>query len=775
MKLSGWFLRLSLAALSTYLTAQTGAPPDGTEETTVFQRSNQAATYSGYVLDGSSGEGLPGANVYFEGTGIGAATNVDGYFVLANVPAGRYTLRITYLGFEAVELPLELRPGESLRRDFELRPQPLSLEEVQVSGKRVERQTNVQMSRVKLNVRQLRGMPQVGEADLMRTLQALPGVLTTAEFSTGLVIRGGNTDQNLILLDGITVYNPSHLGGLFSSFILDVIKEADLIKGGFNAEYGDRLSAVLNVRSREGNQKHFDGKLSVSLLSAQSTLEGPIGEGAWVMAGRRTYFDQIFKGTDLYFPYYFYDLQGHVFQDLTDRDRVSFSWYVGRDNLLFDALGLSAGWGNQTFSGNYRKLVSSRLVSHWMLAQSRFDTRFDLGGDLGLTSSNIINDLTFQTDWNYFASQTTEFTFGTQVKDLAIGYKSTFLDSTIFNVNQSPLEGVVYGKVKRWVTPRLMVEPGLRVTYYDGHPTKWFFDPRFNVKYLLTPDRYLNGAVGLYHQFIETVQDDFNPSILDQWVAVDGSVEPASSVQVVLGYEEYVGNMYRIQVEGYYKTLNNMLTFIEQRATDDEILSSEKLFDSFDLASGYATGLEFFLQKQAGRLNGWLSYTYSVARKKLNGQEYYSNWDRRHAFNIVTNMVLSNKWELNWRWTYQSGQPYTPILGFYMEKLPHEPGPFYQSISGGRNSLRYPPYHRLDLGVIRHYQVRGAQVDLFLQVVNAYWRENIFQYNYIFGDTGNGLDDDGDDEIDEPDEGIPQRQAISIFPLLPSIGITIDF
>ncbi|MCH7939665.1 MAG: TonB-dependent receptor, partial [Candidatus Marinimicrobia bacterium] len=472
------------------------------------------------MLDGSSGEGLPGANIYFEGTGIGASSQVDGYFVLSKVPAGQYTLHITYLGFETVELPLELLPGESLRRDFELQPQPLSLEEVEVTGKRVERQTNIQLSRVKLNIRQLRGVPQVGEADLMRTLQALPGVLTTAEFSTGLVIRGGNTDQNLILLDGITVYNPSHLGGLFSSFILDVIKEADLIKGGFNAEYGGRLSAVLNVRSREGNQKHFDSKVSLSLLSAQTTLEGPIGKGAWVMAGRRTYFDQIFKGTDLYFPYYFYDLQGHVFQDLTDRDRVSMSWYVGRDNLLFDALGLSASWGNQTFSGNYRKLWSSRLVSHWMLAKSRFDTRFDLGGDLGLTSTNIINDLTFQSDWTYFASQTTEFRFGTQVKDLSIGYKSTFLDSILFDVNQSPLESVLYGKVKRWITPLLMVEPGLRVTHYDGHPTKWFFDPRLNVKYLLTPDRYLNGAVGLYHQFIETVQDDFNPSILDQWVAV---------------------------------------------------------------------------------------------------------------------------------------------------------------------------------------------------------------------------------------------------------------
>ncbi|MEE9167864.1 MAG: TonB-dependent receptor [Candidatus Neomarinimicrobiota bacterium] len=735
----------------------------------------ETAIFSGYVLHEESREALPGANVYFVGTEMGTATNIDGYFVLSSIPPSRYTLRITYLGFEPVEVQIVLGEEENLRLDFEMFPRPLEFEAVEVTGERLERRATIQASRVKLNTRQLKRVPQIGEADLLRTLQALPGVLTPAEFSTGLVIRGGNTDQNLILLDGITVYNPSHLGGLFSNFILDAIKEADLIKGGFNAEYGGRLSAVLSVSSREGNQKQFDGKASISLLSAQTTLEGAMGKGAWLVAARRTYFDQIFKGTDLYFPYYFYDLQGHIFQDFTDKDRLSFSWYVGRDDLVFEDFNLTAGWGNRTFSANYRKLFGPKLVSHWMVARSRFDTVFDLGGGSGVASINTINDMTVRSDWTYFMSRQSQVRFGVELKDLSILYESTWLDSTIFDVGQSPLEGAVYTKVKRWLSPVLMVEPGLRLAYYEEHPTKWYPEPRLGIKYLLTSDRYVNVATGLYHQFMETVQDDFNPTILDQWFAVDPSVKPASAVHYLLGYEEYFGSAYRFQAEVYYKILANMLTFIENRATADEEISDESLDDNFDISNGDAYGFELFLQKEFGRLNGWLSYAYSVARKRLHGREYFTNWDRRHAFNIIGNFGLSRKWDLSLRWTYQTGQPYTAILAYYFEKLPWEPEPFYRSIPGERNAMRYPPYHRLDLGAVRHFKVWGVKVDLLVQVVNSYWRKNVFRYLYHFGDTHNGIDDDHDGRIDEADEGIPQRIPITVFPILPSIGVEIDF
>ncbi len=740
------------------------------------QESPGGSTISGYVLDSESGEGLPGANVILSGTLMGTATNFDGYFVITEVPSGSYELKISFMGFEPLSQIVNLRSGERFRQNFELIPQTVELQEVVVTEERMERKVNIQASRVKLNLRQMKGVPQIGEADLFRALHALPGVLTETEFSTGLIIRGGNSDQNLILLDGITVYNPSHLGGFFSNFILDAVKEADLLKGGFNAEYGGRLSAVLNVRSREGNRKKFEGKASVSLISAQTTLEGPAGEkGAWLVSGRRTYFDKVFQGTELYFPYYFYDVQGHIFQDITKNDRISLSWYTGRDDLFWEDFLLKGRWENKTVSLNYRKLFSETLVSHWVLAKSRFDILFGLGGGSGINEVDYIDDFTFRSDWTWFASQEAQFRFGTEVKGLDFQYSASYLDSAIFMSQQSPVEAAAYAKMKWWPSAVFMLEPGLRVGYYDNHPEKWYFDPRLGIKYLLTEDRYLNFSLGIYHQFMETIQDDFYPKIMDAWFAVDYSVTPASAVQVTAGYEEYFGAVWRVQVEAYYKTMNNMLTFVESRSTVDEIISDESLADLVDEGDGYAYGAELFLHKEIGRLNGWVAYAHSISRKQFGGKEYYTNWDRRHVFNILGNYRISRKWDANLKWTYQTGQPYTPILGYFIEVLPGDPEPFYRPIPGGRNSSRYEPFHRMDVGIVRHFKLFGTPGEFFIQVVNAYWQKNIFRYIYQWGNTYNGIDDDGDELIDEDDEGTPRRVRINGLPILPTIGVSFAF
>lgn len=733
-----------------------------------------AGTLSGYVLDAGTGEGLPGANIFLKGTTYGAATNIDGYYVIVKIPEGEYELTVSYIGFKTLTVTVAVVSGVAQRRDFELETSPLEVDAIEVTANRTNRKLNNQISRVKLSARTLKSVPQIGEADLMRTIQMLPGVLTPSEFSTGLVIRGGNTDQNLILFDGITVYNPSHLGGLFSNFIVDAIKEADLHKGGFNVEYGDRLSAVLDVTSREGNRKHFDGRLSISLLSAQSTMEGPVGNGAWLIAGRRTYFDQIFKGTELYFPYYFYDLQGHIFQDIGENDRLSVSWYIGRDDLNWEAFELNAGWGNRTISARYRHLFGAQMISNLLVATSRFDTKFGLGGENGLGSENVIDDFTVKSDLVYFASQKLEVRIGTEVKKLSFTYGSSFLD-TLIDVSQTPTEIASFIKLKNWVTPRLMLEPGFRLTYYTDHGQKWYYDPRFRAKFLITDDQYINAAVGIYHQFMETAQDDYNPSILDQWFAVDSTLKPAVALQLVLGYEAYFKDSYRFQVETYYKRLENLLTFVQQGSTSDEGIRSSDLIDLFDMNSGYAYGLELFLQKTTGKLNGWISYANSTARKQYLGKEYYVNWDRRHAVNVISNYNFSTRWAANLAWKFQTGQPYTPIFGYYIEQLPYETTDHFRTIPGGRNSVRYPAYHRLDLGLIYNRPTKWGSFEAYFQVVNAYYKKNIFRYFYLVGDVTNGIDDDNDGEIDEIDESIPRRESISIFPILPSFGFTIEF
>ena len=757
----------------------------------------QIVRISGIITDAETGETLIGANVFIRETGRGMATDINGYYVLDNLGSDSKTLVVSFLGFEQYEKILLLEDGKSKKINIALKTEIIELDEINVSAEKATRQFNIQPGRVNLSTRQIKAVPSILEPDIFRIIQALPGVLTQSEFSTGLIIRGGNTDQNLILLDGITVYNPSHLGGVFSNFIVDAVKDAELIKGGYNAEYGGRLSAVLNVTSREGNRNKFDAKMNISILSAQTTFEGPIPNGAWLVSGRRTYFDKVLEQTSLEVPpYYFYDLQGHVFTDLSTKDRLSFSFYKGLDDFSYDDIGIDTYWGNETFSLAYRKIFNDLLVGNFLLASSRFFTFFNLGGESGLVQDNTIQDFTGSANLTYFQNEKMTWKFGGHIKELGFNYDNTFADSALFTIKKAPIESAAYTKLKWIPNKRLVIEPGFRMNMYTAHSDMYFPDFRLGLKYLLTEDRYINFAVGNYHQFIMTIQDDYNPVLLDFWMAIDESVDPGKSKQIVLGYEEYFGEIYKVQVEGYYKDLKNMLTFVETRASTDEVMSDEKLTDMFDISDGYAYGLEVFAQKMYGKINGWIAYTYSISRKSIDDYEYFTNWDRRQAFTVIGNYNFNKKWEFNWQWSYQSGQAFTPILGYYLENLDYtfdSSHSNFSTIPGSRNTGRYPSYHRLDLGAVRHFKFKKFDMDLYIQVINSYNRDNIFRYIYHFGSSHNGLDDDndwlpdkhdtngngypdpGEPNVDEADEGRISRQDISIFPIIPSIGINIDF
>jgi len=765
----------------------------------------QTSIISGFVSDSSSGESLIGANVFLRETGQGMATDVNGYYIIQDIVPGNYTLMVSYIGFDMYKQKTRLSDDESKKVNINLVEQVVQLTEIEVTAEKLQRRNNIQPSKINLSPRMMKAAPALAEPDLFRTIQALPGVLTTSEFSTGLVIRGGNTDQNLIMLDGITVYNPSHLGGVFSNFIVDGVKEAELIKGAYNAEYGGRLSAVLNVISREGNKNEFKGKVNLSLLSAQTTLEGPFYKGAWVLSGRRTYFDLVLPkvlpdniNANIP-PYYFYDIQSHVFSDITSKDRISLSYYSGIDDLLFDTFGLDGQWGNNTVSAHYRRVFSERLVGNILIANSRFFTEFGLGGDNGLVSYNEIDDKTLSADFSWFKTSNSTLKFGAQLKKLGFEYTNKFQDSTQFQIKTDPLEFAQYIKLKYKSNNLFIIEPGLRLNLYDVYPDSLFPDLRLGLKYIITDNRYLNFSVGNYHQFISTFQDDFNPSILDNWIAADTSVSPGKSMQVVLGYEEYIKNMYKIQVEGYYKDLKNLLTYEEKRSTTDAQVSDESLANIVTPADGYAYGFELFGQKMSGKLSGWVAYTYSVSRKIMNSiyadgeQEYYTNWDRTHAFSVLGNYQFNKKWETNWRFALQSGQAYTPIMGYYVQKFPESPEELFRTIPGTRNSGRYEPYSRLDIGAVYHAKIGKTNVDFFFQIINTLNRSNTFRKIYSLGSPYNGLDDDGDwdkdlhdtngngradpgeTNVDESDEGKINERSIGLFPILPTFGFTWEF
>ena len=765
----------------------------------ITQSVAQSTMISGFISDSSSGEALIGANVILQETGQGMATDINGYYIIQDIVPGNYVLMVSYVGFSLRKEKLSISDSQSIKLNIALSEEVVELSQVEVTAEQIQRKANIQPSKINLSPRMMKAAPALAEPDLFRTIQALPGVLTTSEFSTGLVIRGGNTDQNLILLDGVTVYNPSHLGGIFSNFIVDGVKEAELIKGAYNAEYGGRLSAVLNIISREGNQKKFEGKANLSLLSAQATLEGPFYKGAWVLSGRRTYFDQIFKSNPNIPPYYFYDIQSHVYSDLTPKDRLSISFYNGIDDLLFGTFGLAGRWGNNTLSTQYRRVFSEKLIGNFLYANSLFFTEFGLGGSNGLNSDNQIDDATVAANFSWFKSSESTVKFGAQLKNLGFLYTNTFGDSLQFKIETKPKEFASYAKLKYLPSEKFIFEPGVRINLYNVYSDSIFPDLRLGMKYLLTDDRYINFSLGNYHQFIATFQDDYNPTILDQWIAVDNSVAPAKSSQIVLGYEEYINDLYKLQVEGYYKDIKNLFTFEESRATTDEAVSDSALSDIVTPSNGYAYGLELFAQKMSGRLSGWLAYTFSVSRKSMNSifydknEEYYNSWDRTHSFSALGNYLINNKWDMNWKLSLQSGQAYTPIIGYYNQILPGSPDEVFRTIPGTRNSARYSPYSRLDLGIVYHTKIFGSKMDVYIQIINVFNKKNTFRKSYSVGSIYNGIDDDGDwDEeehdtngngepdvgevnVDEKDEGRLQVNNISLFPIIPTIGFSWEF
>ena len=744
----------------------------------------------GFITDSTSGEALIGANVFIRETGQGMATDNNGYYVLSEIQIDEATLIVSYVGYNQYQKKISFQENSSQNLLIALKPNVIELLQIDVSAEEIERLNKIEPSRITLSPRVLKAQPSLAEPDIFRTIQSLPGVLTTSEFSTGLVIRGGNTDQNLILLDGITVYNPSHLGGLFSNFIVDAVKEAELIKGGYNAEYGGRLSAVLDIRIREGNRNKFEGSSSISLLSAQTTLEGPFLNGAWLLAGRRTYFDKVLPlVSDFNLPYYFYDLQGHVFTDLNEKDRLSLSFYRGVDDLQYTDLDLNSDWGNETMSLAYRHVFSEKMIGNFLAANSRFYTRFGLGGDAGINEYNPLRDITFAGDVSYFISQDFNLFFGGEYKKLSIKYESRFNDESIFFSKTDPNQVALYTKIKWKPNRKFIIEPGLRISTFSSHSSGLYPDFRLSAKFIIDENRFVNFAVGNYHQFISTFQDDFNPSILDSWFAVDEKGEPSRANQIVLGYEQFIGRGLKVQIEGFYKNITDMLTYEEKRSTADGGVENESLIDLLTPADGYAYGLELFAQQSVGKLSGWAGYSWSVSRKKMNEKEYFTNWDRSHVFNILTNYQMSSSWEFNLKFTLQSGQAFTPINGYFLENLPGSSQQTYRTIPGVRNGGRYPSYHRLDIGAVWHRK----NYDIFFQVINLYNRENVFRYSYPLGNTTNGIDDDddwdvkkhdtngngkpdrGEPNIDEEDEARIQRKALSLSPLLPTIGITWNF
>lgn len=754
-------------------------------------------TISGYIKDQETGETLIGANIFLEKDPTkGTVSNTYGFYSIT-VPEGNHPLVISYLGYQTQVIEVSLFENKTLNVDLF---SGVQIKEVVVSAAADEEDENVtstSMGKVTLPVEQVKILPALlGEVDVLKTLQLLPGVSSAGEGSSGFYVRGGGADQNLVLLDEAVVYNSGHFLGFFSVFNADAIKNTTLIKGGIPAVYGGRVSSVLDIQMKEGNNQQFQGEGGIGLISSRLTLEGPIvkDKSSFLISGRRTYgFDLAqplirqtdFAGTN----YFFYDLNAKVNYQFSQKDRVYLSGYFGRDVLTLAQPGrdfeFKLPYGNATATLRWNHLFNNKLFFN--LSAIYNDYQFKAGfaqEEFSFDLFSSVRDYTLKFDFDYFPSNDHQIKTGINATHhtLTPNIISGNAGETEFENSASPkyaTEYAVYVQDDWRVNDWLRVNLGLRATlfqqlgpytstitgevYQSGEVVKTYssLEPRLFVNTTLSPKSSLKAGITSTTQYLHLVSNSSSTLPADVWVPSSEIVKPQRGLQYALGYFQNIRkNEYEASVEVYYKDLKDQIDYRESYVDN----SVDQVENEFVFGDGQAYGMEFFLRKNKGDLNGWLGYTLSRTDRSFpdieNGRRYPTTYDRTHDMSLVLNYTINPKLIAGAVFVYATGKSFTPPEKIYLidGELQTEYGP--------RNSQRLEPYHRLDFSLTyipNPQSTKSFRSEWVFSIYNVYNRQNTF---FIYTDYETNLQS-GTAEVN--------AYKVSIFPILPSITWNFKF
>lgn len=744
----------------------------------------QTGTVVGRVVDSVSGEPRRNALATLVASGQTATSNDRGRFTIARVPAGSQLLQVRAIGSRTVARRITVRPSDTTRVDIALTRDPLMLDAVRSDAPLAEREafeSKADVGAVRLTARAMESVPRIGEADVARVVQLLPGVEAKNDFSTGFSVHGGESDQNLVLLDGYPVYNPFHLGGLFSTFISPTVRDIELLTGSVPARYGDRLSSVLDVRSGDDMRPGVHGTADVSVLAATGTAGGSFdgGNGSWTVAGRRTYADQVIQlVSSERVPYHFRDEQAHVAYELPHGMHLSVSVYDGRDILdgSFAQLPDSAhenanggaffvSWGNlvggATLSKTFGALarLGDSVTMEQRVSTSRFSTALDLGSG-SATFANTITDDRLGGSLTAFTLRH-DRTVGYEIASYDVGYHVTAAQGSVDNheTRQRPVSGAAYYEDLWRASPSLLVSAGARFEAESGRNWSAVM-PRVSLKYLPSPNSAFTAAAGRFSQSLHSLALEDSPiRLFDLWRASDSTTPVSTAWQFVAGHERWLSGSRFARIETFYKRYDRLL---EYNVDEDPNVDG----DEFIAAHGVSYGADLLLRQfEAGPFSGWLAYTYTVSTRQHDSVRYVPANDQRHVLNVVGSWRLA-RYVAGARIAYASGLPYTDMIGELPRRI-FDPvrstwgssggRAYFEDVGAARNGARLPPTRRIDVFLERTFDVRGATVVPYASVVNASNAKNVLFYIYDFTTTPG------------------TRRTISQFPVLPSVGVSVAF
>ncbi|HKK80802.1 MAG TPA: TonB-dependent receptor [Prolixibacteraceae bacterium] len=756
-----------------------------------FLYSQENVTISGRITSAESGEDLIGATIYIEELNRGAASNTYGFYSVT-MPAGEYTFIFSYLGFTTERVVLNIQDEKSY--DVALSPANEEIEEVVVRTKALNHNvTSTEMGTVKLDPKVVKAIPVIfGEQDILKTIQLMPGVNSAGEGSSGFFVRGGQADQNLVLLDNAPVFNPSHLLGFFSVFNSDAISNAKLYKGGVPAQYGGRASSVLDVNMREGNSERFSASGGIGLISSRLTLEGPLGENgsSFLVSGRRTYADlflmfsknESLKESKLYF----YDLNLKTHIELGERDRLYISGYLGRDALKTAMFGFD--WGNKVATLRYTHVFSSKLFSSTSLIFNDYDYKTEADFDFAFDLKAGLVGNTLKQKFTYYMNSNHTFHFGFEANDYK--FKPGNLE-TVSLQNQAQVidvpekhgtEMAAFISHEANIGNRFSLHYGLRASYFFryGGGVEYEFDregnvldsmfhengelfsryfnlePRLSATYVFNEKNSVKAGFNRMTQNIHLLQNSSAGTPVDFWTPSSVNIKPQIADQVSLGYfRNFRDNTYEMSVEAYFKNMQNQIDY----KTGADLLLNEKAEAELLFGKGVAYGIEFLFEKTMGDFTGWFSYTLSRSEKQIEGinknKWYPARQDRLHDVSMVAIYKLSPLWTLSANWVYNTGTAVTlPAGKYYIDGT-------IANLYTGRNGYRMPDYHRLDIGATWLLsKSKRTRSELSFSVYNAYARKN--PYSYIFGQ-----------DEDNPDK--TKTTMIYLFSAIPSVSWNFKF
>lgn len=725
-----------------------------------FLWAQEEVTISGYLTDASNGESLLYGNVYLKNTNIGNTTNEYGFYSI-DVPKGEAVILVySYLGYTSKEIEIKEQTSKQINTKINQESEVLGEVEIIASKVSSEREAikSTQTSTIHLPIKEIKSIPSLGgEVDIIKVVQLMPGISKGGEGGTGMFVRGGDADQNLVLLDEATVYNLGHLFGFFSVFNPDALHDLTIIKGGFPAQYGGRLSSVLDVRMKEGNNQKLGVQGGIGLLSSRLTVEAPLlkDKASFLLSGRRTYIDQVFKAAKLKLPYYFYDVNAKFNYILSDKDRIFLSVYAGDDVLKFDEsaidgddieindeindnnedLNFDFGFqlGNVTQTLRWNHIYNPKLFSNLSFIHTSFN--YDITGKVlgnSILVKSEIRDLGVKLDFANYQSTTSKLRFGA-ASTLhrfrpnilsAKGDVSKLIDNRA-GVLRSVLESALYGNYDFEVKESLKINAGLRLSG-TGVENKFYvaIEPRFSANYAFNDNQSFKFSYSRMAQYMHRVSSSTIALPTDLWYPVSENVKPQYSHQLAISYNQFLDKpQLSFTIEGYYKTMKNLIEYKE----GSNLILNDNFEELLTQGTGKSWGAELLLRRQSGKFTGWLGYTLAWSRRQFDaindGNAFWAKYDRRHILSVVTNLEISKRIIFSAVWEYTSGARFTPVRTQYL--FPNagltniEIIPVYSK----RNEFKLSPSHRLDINfVIKNKTHKRFRSEWHLGGYNVYNR-----------------------------------------------------